>query len=191
MSNKALGTDASTTIPGSIFPDDIASPDADNTPLPTVSGSGGITQIEVNQTTKIVLISLGIAVGAMFFLGVVATYYISHKNKRACLKKQEQDAAATSAATAETGDLESGHGSSRRGKEKAQEQDSEVTTMTTSLGEGGGQEGRELHNKWAISNHIVLRDNGNRINASWIFHAATEPHLCLYPTTKRSERSLT
>ncbi|KAF9384364.1 hypothetical protein CPB97_005734 [Podila verticillata] len=84
-------------VPGSIFQDDIPNTFAEggydpqvNPPPATVTGSPGNknVQIEVNSTIQTVLISLGIAVGAMFLLGVVAARFISHKNKRAALKKK-------------------------------------------------------------------------------------------------------
>ncbi|KAF9382668.1 hypothetical protein CPC16_009238 [Podila verticillata] len=84
-------------VPGSIFQDDIPNTFAEggydpqvNPPPANVTGSPGNknVQIEVNSTIQTVLISLGIAVGAMFLLGVVAARFISHKNKRAALKKK-------------------------------------------------------------------------------------------------------
>ncbi|KAG0339866.1 hypothetical protein BG004_006643 [Podila humilis] len=45
-------------------------------------------EIEVNSTIQTILVSLGIAVGVMFLLGVVAAQFISHKNKRAAAKKR-------------------------------------------------------------------------------------------------------
>ncbi|KAG0002605.1 hypothetical protein BGZ80_002987 [Entomortierella chlamydospora] len=47
------------------------------------AGSGGQSVIEVNNTIRVVLISLGVVVAVLFLLGVIATYYISHKNKKA------------------------------------------------------------------------------------------------------------
>ncbi|KAF9344357.1 hypothetical protein BGX26_004462 [Mortierella sp. AD094] len=83
-------TDVSTIVPGSIFPDDIPPPtntDGSNPSDPQYTspgaGSGGQSVIKVNSTIQIVLISLGIVVAVLFLLGVVATYYISHKNKKA------------------------------------------------------------------------------------------------------------
>ncbi|KFH64748.1 hypothetical protein MVEG_09480 [Podila verticillata NRRL 6337] len=79
----------SAIIPGSIFQDDILPPSTTDTndpqqQVPTPYGSpNGRTQIEVTSTIQIVLITLGVIVGALFLLGVIATYYISHKNKRA------------------------------------------------------------------------------------------------------------
>ncbi|KAG0014088.1 hypothetical protein BGZ81_000699, partial [Podila clonocystis] len=85
-------------VPGSIFQDDVPSTFADggydpqqvNPPPATVTNGSGVKniEIEVNSTIQTVLISLGIAVGAMFLLGVVAAQFIAHKNKRAALKKQ-------------------------------------------------------------------------------------------------------
>ncbi|KAG0028809.1 hypothetical protein BGZ82_008240 [Podila clonocystis] len=85
-------------VPGSIFQDDVPSTFADggydpqqvNPPPATVTNGSGVknVEIEVNSTIQTILISLGIAVGAMFLLGVVAAQFISHKNKRAALKKQ-------------------------------------------------------------------------------------------------------
>ncbi|KAF9431816.1 hypothetical protein BGZ76_011665 [Entomortierella beljakovae] len=90
-------------VPGSVFDDDIPlstfpdgagfdppsiPPPSSSSSPPSSSGKGGIIgQIEVNSTIQTVLISLGICVGALFLLGVIATQYISHKNKRAAEKK--------------------------------------------------------------------------------------------------------
>ncbi|KAI8603398.1 hypothetical protein EDD21DRAFT_402879 [Dissophora ornata] len=52
---------------------------------PPSEGSEG--QIGVHSTIHIVLISFGIAVGALILLGAAAAYYISRKNKR---RKQEE-----------------------------------------------------------------------------------------------------
>ncbi|KAG0355314.1 hypothetical protein BG005_005778 [Podila minutissima] len=85
-------------VPGSIFQDDVPStfaeggydPQQANPPPATVTNGSGFknVEIEVNSTIQTILISLGIAVGAMFLLGVVAAQFISHKNKRAALKKK-------------------------------------------------------------------------------------------------------
>ncbi|KAG0084052.1 hypothetical protein BGZ92_010242 [Podila epicladia] len=85
-------------VPGSIFQDDVPStfaeggydPQQVNPPPATVTNGSGLknVEIEVNSTIQTILISLGIAVGAMFLLGVVAAQIISHKNKRAALKKK-------------------------------------------------------------------------------------------------------
>ncbi|KAF9305152.1 hypothetical protein BGZ74_011166 [Mortierella antarctica] len=89
----------SAIIPGSIFQDDIPPPSSTNTdtgepqeqvPPPYYNPNGGRTQIEVTSTIQIVLISLGIVVGALFVLGVIAAYYISHKNKRALEEGKNQ-----------------------------------------------------------------------------------------------------
>ncbi|GJJ79131.1 hypothetical protein EMPS_11490 [Entomortierella parvispora] len=90
-------------VPGSIFQDDITPPtftDGNgNDPVAPVSGEpttpssangvgGKAPDIEVSPTIQTVLISLGIVVGVLFLLGVVATHYITHKNKRAEQKKK-------------------------------------------------------------------------------------------------------
>ncbi|KAH7055433.1 hypothetical protein BKA57DRAFT_501937 [Linnemannia elongata] len=56
-------------------------------------GGGGdhIGQIEVNSTIQTILVVLGFCVGALFLLGVVATYYITHKNRRAEEKKKRRE----------------------------------------------------------------------------------------------------
>ncbi|KAG0029164.1 hypothetical protein BGZ81_004056 [Podila clonocystis] len=75
----------SAIIPGSIFQDDTPPPSntdmgepQQQVPPPYYNPNGGRTQIEVTSTIQIVLISLGIVVGALFLLGVIAAYYISH-----------------------------------------------------------------------------------------------------------------
>lgn len=169
------GTDASTTIPGSIFSDDIPSApsSSDNTdyspPPPSLSnnnGGGASTQIEVNSTTQIVLITLGIAVGVLFLLGVAAAYYISHKNKRACLEKEKGDAAAATPA-GKGGDLEKSGGfvSAIRGgsggggeKEEVDEEGEDLTTLTMPV-----VIGRDMNDKGSFSSGSFLLDhNGNR-----------------------------
>ncbi|KAG0089889.1 hypothetical protein BGZ93_004410 [Podila epicladia] len=89
----------SAIIPGSIFQDDIPPPSSTNTdmgepqeqaPPPYYNPNGGRTQIEITSTIQIVLISLGVVVGALFLLGVIAAYYISHKNKRAREESKNQ-----------------------------------------------------------------------------------------------------
>ncbi|KAF9312355.1 hypothetical protein BG003_006383 [Podila horticola] len=89
----------SAIIPGSIFQDDIPSPSSTNTdmgepqqqaPPPYYNPNGGRTQIEVTSTIQNVLIALGTVVGALFLLGIIAAYYISHKNKRACEEGKNQ-----------------------------------------------------------------------------------------------------
>ncbi|KAK3825018.1 MAG: hypothetical protein J3Q66DRAFT_98932 [Benniella sp.] len=49
----------------------------------------GGTQIQVSSTVQTVLIALGIVILVLFLIGIVAAYYISHKNKKAAqvLKK--------------------------------------------------------------------------------------------------------
>ncbi|KAG9067967.1 hypothetical protein KI688_011558 [Linnemannia hyalina] len=57
-------------------------------------GGGGwdhIGQIEVNSTIETILVVLGFGVGALFVLGVVAMYYITHKNRRAEEKKKRRE----------------------------------------------------------------------------------------------------
>ncbi|KAF9122868.1 hypothetical protein BGX30_001745, partial [Mortierella sp. GBA39] len=56
-------------------------------------GGGGdhIGQIEVNSTIQTILVVLGFGVGALFLLGVVAMYYITHKNRRAEEKKKRRE----------------------------------------------------------------------------------------------------
>ncbi|KAF9323631.1 hypothetical protein BG006_001280 [Podila minutissima] len=100
MSTSDHGTiPISAIIPGSIFQDDISPPSSTNTdmgepqeqvPPPYYNPNRGRTQIEVTSTIQIVLISLGIVVGALFVLGVIAAYYISHKNKRALEESKSQ-----------------------------------------------------------------------------------------------------
>ncbi|KAF8923850.1 hypothetical protein BGZ58_002449 [Dissophora ornata] len=104
-------------VPGSIFQDDIPPPTFmegssgydpqtnNNTTTTTAgvatsangrssnnnnSGGGGHAEIEVNSTIQTVLITLGICVGALFLLGVIATHYISHKNRRAEEKNMKE-----------------------------------------------------------------------------------------------------
>ncbi|KAF9550860.1 hypothetical protein EC957_011407 [Mortierella hygrophila] len=52
---------------------------------------GHIGQIEVNPTIETILVVLGFGVGALFVLGVVAMYYITHKNRRAEEKKKRRE----------------------------------------------------------------------------------------------------
>ncbi|KAF9114897.1 hypothetical protein BGX27_009444, partial [Mortierella sp. AM989] len=98
--------DVHPTIPGSIFRGGIPPPSfADGagyepqqvgTSSSTGSSAGGggggtgnkATLIEVNSTIQTALVTLGICVGALFLLGVIATQYISHKNKRVEEKKK-------------------------------------------------------------------------------------------------------
>ncbi|KAF9179262.1 hypothetical protein BGZ51_007028 [Haplosporangium sp. Z 767] len=56
--------------------------------------NGGIEnmQIQVSSTIQTVLISLGICVGILFLLGIIASRIISHKNKRASKKKSALEA---------------------------------------------------------------------------------------------------
>ncbi|KAF9088862.1 hypothetical protein BGX29_012353 [Mortierella sp. GBA35] len=145
---SGAGTDASSTIPGSIFADDIAPPplSSESDPQPysppppsynnsSNGGGGGTTQIEVSSTIQIVLITLGIVVGALFILGVAAAYYISHKNKRACQDKQQDAKASQATAAAEEGGrggyLESGGGSGE--KSELDEPDMSRTTRNGSF----------------------------------------------------------
>ncbi|KAG0370624.1 hypothetical protein BGZ54_005327 [Gamsiella multidivaricata] len=109
-SSFPVPTDISSIVPGTIFQDDVPPPtfiDGSYDPptpqqqyppssslfraTPTGSSTGNgdkHVQIEVNSTTQTVLISLGVCVGVLFLLGVLATHYISHKNKRAEKKKK-------------------------------------------------------------------------------------------------------
>lgn len=176
------GTDASTTMPGSIFSDDVPSAlsPSDNTdytppppsPASNNNGGGATAQIEVNSTTQIVLITLGIAVGVLFLLGVAAAYYISHKNKRACMEKEEENAAAAAASTAagKGGDLEKGgghvgaaRGGSGRGggeEEEEREEGEDLTTLTMPV-----VIGRDLKDKGSFSSGgFLLDNNGNKMN---------------------------
>ncbi|KAF9361562.1 hypothetical protein BGX26_001567 [Mortierella sp. AD094] len=103
-------SDVNSIVPGSIFQDEIPPPtlaeasgyepqqigpsSSTSTGSSSRSGGGsgigsGHIQIEVNPTIQTVLVSLGICVGALFLLGVIATHYISHKNKRAEEKKKK------------------------------------------------------------------------------------------------------
>ncbi|KAG0254674.1 hypothetical protein DFQ27_006724 [Actinomortierella ambigua] len=84
-------------LPGAVFTDDTPSPQnigfnetGDQPPqrdipppLPSQNPGGSKPQIEVNSTIQIVLISLGIVVALLFLFGVLAAYYIAHKNKKA------------------------------------------------------------------------------------------------------------
>ncbi|KAG0309762.1 hypothetical protein BGZ99_000773 [Dissophora globulifera] len=110
-SNKALSSppssqhDINAIVPGSIFQDDIPPPtfndgtsgyDNPSNVSTTISGAAGANtnsnvnnQIEVSSTIQTIMISLGICVGALFLLGVIATHYISHKNTRAEEKKKK------------------------------------------------------------------------------------------------------
>ncbi|KAG0044818.1 hypothetical protein BGZ83_009914 [Gryganskiella cystojenkinii] len=95
-------SDISSIVPGTIFPDDIPPTLIEgglgqDSPSPPFGGSGGgggssnSTQIEVSATIQTVLITLGIVIGALFLVGVLATYYISHKNRAAEEKKKEKE----------------------------------------------------------------------------------------------------
>ncbi|KAF9548430.1 hypothetical protein EC957_006646 [Mortierella hygrophila] len=196
----STGTDASTTIPGSIFPDDIPSTPSpsDNTdyipsPISSVSnnnGGGAPTQIEVNSTTQIVLITLGIAVGVLFLLGVAAAYYISHKNKRACLKKEEEDAAAAAAAAgtavSKGGDLEKGGGNVGAVREGSGRGGGEKEEVEEEWEEGVGEEdlttltmpvviGRDLKDKGTFSSEgFLLDNNGHTANGNRYYSASED-----------------
>ncbi|KAF9972746.1 hypothetical protein BGZ73_004063 [Actinomortierella ambigua] len=90
-------------LPGAVFTNDAPSPKnigfnetgdqppQHDTPPPMPSQSPGVSkpQIEVNSTIQIVLISLGIVVALLFLFGILAAYYIAHKNKKA---RQHQEA---------------------------------------------------------------------------------------------------
>ncbi|KAI1320716.1 hypothetical protein EDD11_010250 [Mortierella claussenii] len=100
MSNSPTNVDS--FVPGSIFQDDIPPPtlsdgtSSSNDSSPSSAGGymppgNRSPEIEVNGTTQVVLIFLGIAVGALFLLGVAAMYYITHKNKKAELKRQQRE----------------------------------------------------------------------------------------------------
>ncbi|OAQ34186.1 hypothetical protein K457DRAFT_902137 [Linnemannia elongata AG-77] len=184
------GTDASTTIPGSIFSDDIpsapsSSDNTDYSPPPPSSlsnnngGGGASTQIEVNSTTQIVLITLGIAVGVLFLLGVAAAYYISHKNKRACLEKEKGDAAAATTA-GKGGDLEKsggfvsairgGSGRSGGEKEEVDEEGEDLTTLTMPV-----VIGRDMNDKGSFSSGGFLLDHnekGYAVNGNGYYSAS-------------------
>ncbi|KAI1319440.1 hypothetical protein EDD11_004017 [Mortierella claussenii] len=97
-------SDISSIVPGSVFQDDVPPPtfiDGSFDPSPPLGSSpdsnrnstvnttdNNHVEIEVNPTIQTVLISLGICVGALFLLGVFATWFITHKNKRAEEKKK-------------------------------------------------------------------------------------------------------
>ncbi|KAF9962121.1 hypothetical protein BGZ72_010053 [Mortierella alpina] len=51
-------------------------------------GSGGQLDIEVSSTIQTILVTLGICIAVLFLLGVIATHYITHKNKKAEEKKK-------------------------------------------------------------------------------------------------------
>jgi len=92
--------DVASIIPGSIFQDDIpptfvdpgaVDPSQYSPPAGVGSSSGGGTpQIEVNSTIQTVLIALGIVIGVLVLIAIVAAYYISHKNKRAEEQKEKE-----------------------------------------------------------------------------------------------------
>ncbi|KAF9919670.1 hypothetical protein FBU30_010679 [Linnemannia zychae] len=167
--SESIGTDASSTIPGTIFPDDIVSPqpppDPDYIPSSSpINNNGGVTQIEVNSTTQIVLITLGVVVGALFFLGIFATYYISHKNKRASLEKQEGNASREADGDGDSGDLESGvtpgEGSPGGGGEKEEVQEHSPSSMEI------GATGRDHYIKTSFSSQSVLLNSEKGFTAS-------------------------
>ncbi|KAF9113720.1 hypothetical protein BGX27_000934 [Mortierella sp. AM989] len=97
-------SDISSIVPGSIFQDDIQPPSItdgssgfnDQQPQ-SISQNGSVSgerpQIEVNSTIQTILISLGIIVAILFLGGVVATYYISYKNKKAEKAKKKLEGA--------------------------------------------------------------------------------------------------
>ncbi|KAG0352725.1 hypothetical protein BGZ54_002603 [Gamsiella multidivaricata] len=106
MSEPALTSsqpnNVSSIVPGSIFQDDIppptltdgsgdvSAPSSQYTPPDMGAGDdGGTTQIKVSNTTQIVLISLGAAIAVLVLFGIAASFYISHKNKKAERLKQE------------------------------------------------------------------------------------------------------
>ncbi|KAF9138588.1 hypothetical protein BG015_002329 [Linnemannia schmuckeri] len=125
--NTPSASEINSIIPGTIFPDDSPlssfidsgdlpydspSPSSPSTHTANKNGGGGeggggdhIGQIEVNSTIQTILVVLGFCVGALFLLGVVAMYYISHKNKRAEEKKKqrEEEAAAGGAEESKAG----------------------------------------------------------------------------------------
>ncbi|KAF9292379.1 hypothetical protein BGZ68_007394 [Mortierella alpina] len=92
---SASSPDVGAIMPGTIFQDEIPPSFVDGTgperysPSSAPSGNGSRAQIDVNPTIQIVLISLGIVVGALFLLGIAAAYYIARKNKLANMKKEE------------------------------------------------------------------------------------------------------
>ncbi|KAG0277153.1 hypothetical protein BGZ96_003000 [Linnemannia gamsii] len=191
MSKAAVGTgtDASSTIPGSIFSDDLpstqsaaagSSDNIDYTPTPPTtynngnstgggSGSSQTPQIEVNSTTQIVLITLGIAVAVLFLLGVAATYYISHKNKRACLKKEKE----AEADAADKEDLEKGGDEKEEvGEEEEEEEEEDLTTLTMPIVNERG----DFYSKGPYSSGGYLLDNekgGHAISHNG-YHSASE-----------------
>ncbi|KAG0292708.1 hypothetical protein BGZ96_003777 [Linnemannia gamsii] len=109
INNTPSITEINSITPGAIFNDEFPSSFIDggdlsfDTPSPSSptssphvankAGSGGehIGQIEVNSTTQTILVILGFCVGALFLVGVVAMYYITHKNRRAEEKKKRRD----------------------------------------------------------------------------------------------------
>ena len=124
-----------TIVPGSIFQDDITPPtfvdgngydpvSSSSGESTSSSGSNGVggkgPDIEVSSTIQTVLISLGIVVGALFLLGVVATQYITHKNKRAEEKKKR---------LSETPEGEDEKGDGGLGGLKADDEKSELVTV--------------------------------------------------------------
>ncbi|KAF9946039.1 hypothetical protein BGZ70_003436, partial [Mortierella alpina] len=101
-------TDINTIVPGSVFQEELppatvsdgSSYDHQFVPTHTVSatprastksGGGsndGHLDIEVSSTIQTILVTLGICVAVLFLLGVIATHYITHKNKKAEEKKK-------------------------------------------------------------------------------------------------------
>ncbi|KAG0045672.1 hypothetical protein BGZ83_009103 [Gryganskiella cystojenkinii] len=119
-------------VPGNIFQDDvppstfadsnepfITNPPPSNAPPSSASGiiGGRAPDIEVNPTIQTILISLGICVGALFLLGVIATQYITHKNKRAEEKKRRLTA--ESEITLTGGTTEKSGGGGKNNSEKS------------------------------------------------------------------------
>ncbi|KAF9930984.1 hypothetical protein FBU30_010989 [Linnemannia zychae] len=101
-------TEINAITPGSIFQDDLlpsfldtdssssTSYDTHNAPPPLSANKNDVTgghmgEIEVNSTIQTVLVTLGFCVLALFLLGVVAMYYITHKNRRAEEKKRRRE----------------------------------------------------------------------------------------------------
>ncbi|KAF9573710.1 hypothetical protein EC968_008110 [Mortierella alpina] len=101
-------SDSNAIVPGSVFQEELppatvsdgSSYDQQFAPTHTVPATtgvsnkvgggsgGGSLDIEVSSTIQTILVTLGICVAVLFLLGVIATHYITHKNKKAEEKKK-------------------------------------------------------------------------------------------------------
>ncbi|KAF8949303.1 hypothetical protein BGZ47_006840 [Haplosporangium gracile] len=164
-SNTPSTSEINSIIPGTIFPDDSplssfidsgelpydspssSSPSPHTANKSGEAGGGGgehIGQIEVNSTIQTILVVLGFGVGALFLLGVVAMYYISHKNKRAEEKKKqrEEEAAAGGMGGAKAGrnSISSPLGSSSNSPPLPSHPNISAGTGTVAAAAAGGRE---------------------------------------------------